>query len=324
MAATIFLKTPCRADPSFWAGTAEQYAAAAGAARDAIERVVAGGGPRVQLLIGGFAIRRPDGPERLRQQQLLNSGALEFADAISIHLQAFVCRSFGCAAVGDSAEANRRSMQQNLAYFRNFSRQCRGGNSSSVQIWDSETGIHDAGFFAGLRGPGLPPPQCLPRPNFRETAARLVIGEALLQAEGVAAHFYYAQYEVPHEEYDTDMSKILNSANMLDLTLAPRPKLLARIGLANAIAGCALPPQLTRPTEGLWLFEYSGCEPQGRPPSSPGAGRVLLMWSEAGRVAVPVVVSAGAWVTDLFGNVVARPNASATVFASTDPSYLHW
>eukprot|EP01045_Picozoa_sp_COSAG04_P007813 COSAG04_NODE_417_length_14700_cov_114.213709_8_plen_1093_part_00 len=313
---------------SFWGGSVEQYAQTAETARSTIEAVVKAGGPRVQLLIGGFVAYGEDS----FQEALGKAGALAHADGLSFHLAPEVCLSFGCAGPFDNMESFAVLLAQRAAFYRNCSRQYipkfkHAPTDSAVPLWSTEGGTDDTSFLVGLSetGAGLPPSRCLPPLNFRAGAARTVVGEALMQTAGIQAHYYYWQAQAPPHGWGVQSlaSSVEGFANtnMLDLTLAPRPKLLARLAFQERIASCRLPPRLAR-QKGAWCFVYTCRNDTG----SGGLG-VMLLWSERSAVMLDLASieprlrkATARW--DVFGNRQTVPSRVRSVAVQTDPQYV--
>lgn len=311
---------------AFWGGSIEQYALIAKTARSVIEAVVKAGGPRVQLLIGGFVAYGEDS----FQDQLGKAGALAHADGLSFHMAPEVCLSFGCAGKFDDMEHFATLLAKRTAFFRNLSRQhIPKFNKSSVEVplWSTEGGTEDTSFLIGLSesGAGLPPSRCLPPLTFRDGAARTVVGEALMQVSGVKAHYYYWQAQPPPHGWaaQSEGSAIEGFANtnMLDLTLAPRPKLLARLAFQERIALCSLPPTLVR-QEAAWCFVYDTCQND----SAMASRGMMLLWSEQSVAVMLATIEprlrkvTGRW--DIFGNHESFAVGLRTVIVHKDPQYV--
>ena len=212
-----------------------------------------------------------------------------------------------------------------------------------MPVWNTEGGSTGTTFLLGLgeTGAGMPPSRCLPPLNHRTDAARTVFAEALMQLLGLRGHYYYYQADYVATVYETDSSTGFSNTNMLDLTLAPKPKLLARLHFAERIKHCALPPQLVRVRRKVWCFVYR-CPPISSISDNVEGSSTALIWNEESNplslrlaeIHVNSSVVTGLW--DVFGNmldlVAARTsNVSAprdsighsvSIDATSDPSYM--
>ena len=321
---------------AFWGGTVDQYTRLAHIARTVIDEVAATTLWRPELLIGAFG---GYGAESY-QLELAKAGALKYADAVSFHLgPQDPHRVYGF----DTAETYYQLLSARIEFFRNLSRAHTDvANGSELPVWNTEGGSTGTTFLLGLgeSGAGMPPSRCLPPLNYRTDAARTVFAEALMQSLGLKAHYYYYQADYTAAVYETDSSSGFSNTNMLDLTLAPKPKLLARLHFAERIKHCVLPPQLVRATHAVWCFVYA-CPSTSSVSGDTEGGSVALVWNAGSiplalqlpRASVNRSVVTGLW--DVFGNALdigaaCSPRGSTrdpiacavSIQATSDPGYM--
>lgn len=271
---------------AFWNGSPEEHAELVRAACAAIREV----DPSATVMASGYT-----SVAWRWQEAAAEAGAFRDLDVLSIH--------YGTPML--PPEENQRKLADVLEHFRGLLR--RFGPEREPPIWSTEGGTGDTTWFRGLDFPELPPEELREPMNARRGAARVVQGSALLQLAGVRKHFYYLQNPQGH-----GARSYLNTS-MIDVNWAPRPKLIARVAMAQQLQGTRCGGDVRRPEAGrFWAVLYE---------NTTGPGTVVLWWAGDGgqlkaRVEWPGPVGN---VVDIMGNA----RAAGPVLRVTDePGYV--
>ncbi|MBT7056947.1 MAG: LamG domain-containing protein, partial [Lentisphaerae bacterium] len=229
----------------FWRGSPEAFAAACQAACEAAKSA----DPDCVLMVGGFT-----SPAWGWHERAARAGALKSADAISFH--------YGCPL--KPAEEVHAELQTVINHFQRLAREFGPGHD--LPLWSTEGGTGDTTWLRGMDYVGLPPQRVRKPMNWHEGAIATVRGEAIQQVLGIERHFIYLQNAIkpgPHAYEGT---------SMLDVTNAPRPKLMARVAMAAQVDGATVAGCITVPEARLWAVVYRKPPPLGqcRQPKRPG------------------------------------------------------
>jgi hypothetical protein len=229
----------------FWRGTPEEFAevcdAAAVAAREA--------DPTCTVMAAGFTSSAWDWHERAAK-----AGALRHMDAISFH--------FGCPLTEPEEICDQ--LREVVDHFRRLGRDY--GPGGELPLWNTEGGTDDTTWLRGLDYPGLTPPDRREPLDARLGAIRTVQAEVLMQRLGIVRHFIYLQNAVPED------AGAFRNTSMLEVTNAPRPKLIARVALEEQVRGARCVDDVYDQDNRFWAFVYE----------RPGPSSVVVWWTGSG------------------------------------------
>ena len=183
----------------FWAGTAEEFGHLAHAACRAAKEA----DPACTVVVGGFtAAWGRDWYERAAK-----AGAFSLADGISYH---------GYARSVKERRAKLELVRRLAAEY--------APKGEATELWDSEWGVHDTTFYVDADIDGLPARHLLPSPSYLDGAARVVKADCVSMGLGVKHSFYYLHNPVKG-------SASYHNGSAIEMTRAPRPKLMARVAM---------------------------------------------------------------------------------------------
>jgi hypothetical protein len=265
----------------FWNGSPAELAELCRAAYEEAKRA----DPTVQVMNAGYT-----GSAWRWHEEAAKAGALKHADAISFH---------GYYGATKQPEELYEQFAGIVGHFRELATTYAG---RQLPLWDTEGGSGDTTWLRGYESPDLPPEPLRTPMNWREAAYSAVQSAAILQSLGVQRSFQYLWQPSGPGGYE--------QLGALDMTNAPKPKMIARAAMAELTDGAAYAGTVRRDEGRLWASVWS------RPP-----GSVVMLWAGRGGV---VRVEA-AWpappdqAIDLFGN--ARPPLDPMA-VTEEPCYL--
>ena len=271
----------------FWNGSPEEHAKLVRTACAAIREV----DPAATVMASGYT-----SVAWRWQEAAAKAGAFRDLDVLSIH--------YGTPMA--PPEENARKLADVLAHFRGLLR--RFGPGRDLPIWSTEGGTGDTTWFRGLDFPELPPEELREPMNARRGAARVVQGSALLQLAGVRKHFYYLQNPQGH-----GARSYLNTS-MIDVNWAPRPKLIARVAMAEQVRRTRCTGDVRRRDAGrFWAVLY---EKEAEP------GTVVLWWAGDGGELSAEVKWPGQVerIVDIMGNA---QTPEPILRVTDEPGYVH-
>ena len=146
-------------------------------------------------------------------EKAAKAGAFTHADGISYH----------------GYEREPGEMRKKHELFRDIAKRF-GPKDREMELWNTEWGVRDTTFYVDADFSGLPPKRLLPQPSFLEGAARVVKTDCVAMALGVKRSFYYLHNAVENDGAYHNISAI-------EVTTAPRPKLIARVALESLVRG---------------------------------------------------------------------------------------
>ena len=269
----------------FFAGTPEEHAELVRIAVEEIHRV----DPALVAMASGYTT-----PAWRWHEAAAKAGAWRTLDVLSIH--------YGCPDL--PPEENQRKLRENLDHFRSLLRQY--GPGREIPIWSTEGGTADTIWLRGLELPELPPEHLRPPQNAHAGACRVVQGEAILMANGIARHFYYFQNPIRK-----GAAAYLNTS-MLDYNLAPRPKAMARVAMQRELDGARWAREVRRPADGrFWAHLFARAD----------GGTTVLWWAGDGsRLSVRVAWPGTApQAVDLMGNAAPADSVCPLI---GEPAYV--
>jgi hypothetical protein len=183
------------------------------------------------------------------------------------------------------------------------------GDGKPLPMWSTEGGCDDTTFLRGLDYPQLPPEKERQPLSWRQGAIRTVQGEAVLMSQGVQKHFIYLQNGL-----SPSSAKVYQNTSMLDVTSAPRPKLMARVIMQDQLDWTDFKSRVFRKPGRFWANVHQ---------KKNANGSVVLMWcGDEGRLKL-----ACDWpgklerAINLMGNPITLDPAAIAV--SDEPVYLH-
>jgi hypothetical protein len=241
-----------------WLGTAQEYVELARvtwrAAKAADPDCVIVGG-------GGLSHQTPD-----FSRQVMAAGLLQYCDWLSYHTYIPV-------------EAPPENALEPVRFFRDLLTEY---GHPDMPLICSEGGLTDTTWLEGLDLPELPPERVRPPMTWRAGAHRLVQISALEMAAGVRKHFYYYMNSPPPARAYYDYSA-------LEVTGAPRPKLMAWMAMERILRGCRHVDTAERGTMHAEVFE--------------GPDRaVAIIWADDGTELALETPPVEADARDLMGN----------------------
>ena len=183
----------------FWHGTPEEFGQLAQVACRAAKEV----DPACTVLVGGFTgVWGREWYERAGR-----AGAFRHADGITYHGYA----------------RNVKELRHKIELFRGIGRDfCARGEA--CELWDSEWGVQDTTFYVDADFAGLGPRRLLPTASYLHGAAQVVVADCLSMALGVRRSFYYLHNP-------SQGPGAYQNGSAIEITRAPRPKLMARVAL---------------------------------------------------------------------------------------------
>ena len=201
----------------FWKGTAEEFGQLAETACRAAKQA----DPKCTVIVGGFT----GAWSRDWYERAAKAGAFRLADGISFH------------GYARTAAEHRHKIDM----FRGLAKTYAMRGESTV-LWDSEWGVHDTTFYVDADMGGLPARRLLPSPSYLEGAARVVKADCLSMGLGVERSFYYLHNTVSG-------AGAYYNGSAIEITRAPRPKLMARVALEYLTRGGKAHALVERPAQ---------------------------------------------------------------------------
>ena len=267
----------------FWGGSPEEFADLCRVAYEAAKAA----DPKVVVMNGGYT-----GPAWKWHEKAAQAGALKYADALSCHLYY-------------SPDQHPEELEGRMCdVVRHFEDLARAHAGRPLPIWDTESGSSDTTWLRGIEGATLPPEALRTPLNWRQAAITAVQHAPILQSLGVVRSFQYLWQSSRTDAYE--------EAQAIDVTNAPKPKILARTALQAQVDGARFAGQVRRSEGRLWANVYA----------KRAGGSVVVWWAgRGGKVRVE-----GRWpgkrerVVDLMGNERPAPDA---IEVDETPSYLH-
>ncbi|MGC9320308.1 MAG: LamG-like jellyroll fold domain-containing protein [Armatimonadota bacterium] len=259
----------------FWQGSAEEYVQLLRITYEVAKQADPG-----CIIIGGGGL---SSHAREWAEQAMEAGLLEHCDWLSYHRYV-------------SASEPPEAVLEDVEYFRGL---LETHGHPRMPLICSEGGVVDTTFLDGLDFEELPPQRVRPPMNWRQGAIRLVQASALEMAAGIGQRFYYFQKVPPLARAYLDYSG-------LEITGAPRPKLMAWMAMERLLRGC---PHAATVAREAWHAEvFAGPE-----------RAVAVCWTENG-ADVGLDVPDGWSVVDLMGN--ALPGEPTDVTLGDEPVYV--
>ncbi len=242
----------------FFKGSAEEYVALARTTYRVAKQVdpdcvIVGG--------GGLSDRAPQ-----FAKEAMNAGLLEYCDWLSYHNYI-------------SADAPPEQALEPVRWFRDLLAE---HGHPEMPLICSEGGLTDTTWLEGLALPELPPERVRPPMTWRQGARRIVQVAALEMAAGVRQRFYYFMKSPPRP-------RAYYGYSALEVTGAPRPKLMAWMAMERALRGCRHALTVDEGPVHAEIFE--------------GEDRaVAVAWADDGAEAAIASLPPTARVIDLMGN----------------------
>jgi len=272
---------------SFWTGTFDKYAEKCKIGYEAAKAA----DPSCTVVVGGFTNSAWNWHE-----EVAKAGALRWADVISSHYY------FGAEDVPENTYDWFKSVTDHWHALN-----AKYAQGRQLPLWDTEGGSSDTTWLRGLDYPNLPPESARGPMNWKHAAYGAVQSDAILQSLGVVRSFYYFQNNV-----GANADGYVN-LSMLDVTLAPKPKLMARVVMQDQVDGAKFAGMVRRPGGRFWANVYQ---------KENNGGSVVLWWvGENGKVKVTADWPGKlAEAVDLMGN--SHPSTASPV-VTDEPCYLH-
>jgi len=266
----------------FWRGSPEEFGEMCQVATKAAHAA----DPTVKVFVGGYT-----GSGFAWHETSARAGALRGADGVSFH------GYYDCKATPESLETE---LTRKVAHFRSLP--VLSKETKPFLLWDTEGGSSDTTFLRGYEHPTLAPPERRDPLTWRTAAITAVQSAAILRDLGVERSFSYLWGSSALTDYD--------SLSALDMTSAPKPKVVARAVL-QTLTDDARPAGNLKRAEGrlnAYLYESKG-------------QTTILWWTgRGGRVEANDLKSLRPVATyDIMGLAQSKP-LSATI--SELPSYL--
>jgi hypothetical protein len=270
----------------FWGGSPEEFAEVCRIAYEAAKKA----DPDCVVMVGGFT-----SPAWRWHEAAAKAGAFKSCDVISLH--------YGCPL--EPPEQTAEELHSVLEHFQALA--VKHGPGKRLPIWNTEGGTPDTTWLNGLDYEGLPKTKPATHESWRIGAIRTVQVEAIMQAMGIVKHFIYFQNRVSPGPNAAD------GTLMLDVTLAPSPKLMARVAFAAQVDGTLCVGEVRRPEGRFWAILYERKD---------GKGSVALCWvGDQGEATLAPGDAAGTTRrVDLMGNEHA-PSMPITV--TDEPIFIH-
>ncbi|HUS81005.1 MAG TPA: hypothetical protein VM283_07035, partial [Armatimonadota bacterium] len=262
---------------NFWRGTPEEYVEL-----EKLTYRVAKQADPTCVVIGGGGLHYSMRPWIERAAA---AGMLDHCDWLSYH--AYV-----------PADEPPETTLRNAEYFRDLL--ARYGRPEMPLVC-TEGGVLDTTFYDGLDLLELPPQRVRPPMSWHRGACRLVQVAALEMAAGVRKRFYYYEKCPPPARAYLDTSA-------LEITGAPRPKLMAWVAMERQLRGSSFAGQAVGEGWRACVF--------GRP-----EGSVAVLWAgDDLRVSLRPELPEGCGLVDLMGNPMPAPDRGLEL--TEEPVYL--
>jgi hypothetical protein len=272
----------------FWKSTPEDFAKMVQTAVKAAKRA----DPTCVVMAAGYTC-----PAWAWHQQAAQAGAFKGLDAISFH--------YGCPI--DPPVKSETKLKAIVDHFQEMA--VKYGDGKPLPMWSTEGSCGDTTFLRGLDYPQLPPESERVPMNWRQGAIRTVQGEAILMSQNVLKHFIYLQNGV-----SPSSAKVYQNTSMLDVTAAPRPKLMARVIMQDQLDWTEFKAKVFRKPGRFWANIHQ---------KKTAKGSVVLMWcGDEGRLKL-----ACDWpgklerAINLMGNQISVDPANIAI--TDEPVYLH-
>jgi hypothetical protein len=264
----------------FWNGSPEEFAKLCRVGYEAIKAA----NPKAVVMNAGYTQSAWKWHE-----ETAKFGALRHADALSFH-----------AYYPPDAQPEQlwEQFQTNTTHFRNLARKY---TRRELPLWDTEGGSGDTTWLRGYDDPKLPPQNLRTPLNWRQAAITAVQSAAMLQSLGIEKSFQYFWHPSSPGNYE--------DVTALDMTNAPKPKLMARVAMQSQLDGTKYAGQVRRREARLWASVYRVT----------GNKSVALCWTGTGgraEVSLPSVSK----IVNIMGNSGTK---TRRVTVSEEPSYIH-